>query len=214
MNCLKFADEKSYLDEVNSLSDEKIIEERRNITNLAERIKFDYNMFRSTIYTRFFLKAKKLLNLNDEEVVKKEYKKLLKALLNYAKKKYDSINEYSYFYDSFKNIYDYIETRSRDETIALIKYNYELIQNGSESGYLDLIKFLSNYVINFSGASLYKLYGLKLMNDEFLSFVSKMPKLAFGGPDENGNIDYKFAIKRFIDNIASDIELIEENIKP
>lgn len=202
------------MDEVNGLTDEEIIEERRNISNLAERIKFDYNMYRSTIYTRFFSKAKKLLDLNDEEVVKKEYKKLLKALLNYAKKMNDSIEEYSQFYDPSKNIYDYIEKRSRDDSIALIKFNYELIQNRFESGYLDLMKSLSYYVINFSGASLYKLYGLKLLNDEFLSFVSKMPKLAFGGPEENGNIDYKFAIKRFIDNIASDIELIEENIKP
>ncbi len=211
MNCLNFIDEKSYLEAVNALSDEEVDLERINISNLVNRIKFDYNMFRSNLYSKYISKATKLLKSKDDELIKEEYKRLLKASFNYAVKVNDSIKEYSKFNDA-SNEFNIDEAISRDSSIQLIKESYEKIQNEAERGYLDMLKDLINYVINFSGISLYKIYDVKLLKNEFLKTFDNAPKFAFGGVDTNDNIDYRYSLKRYIYQIPFDIDFIEDNV--
>jgi len=210
LNCLKFADQNSYLKEVKALSDQKVDLERRNISNLAARIKFDYNMFRSNLYSKFIFKAKKLMGLHDAETIKREYEKLLKASFDYAKKVSDSIEGYSAFDDASK-AFDFDETVSRSDSLLIIEEEYEKIHNENGSGYLDFLNVLPNYIINFCGISLYRLYGLKLLESEFLRAFDDAPRIVFGGPDENGNIDYAFSLNRYIHQISFDIDLVENN---
>ena len=208
MNCLKFENKQSFMDFVQSLSDEEIILQRKFISNLLETIKYDYNMFRSNLYSTFIFKANKVLSLNDKSSFCYAFKKILKNTFTYCRGTLDSLNKYESLDDS--SYEDYCEFDSK-ESIKDINDNYDLIKS-DENGYLNKLESLSTMVMNISAVMLYKLYNVAFVNKDYLEKLSSSPKVIFGGFDNNNQPDYEYTLKKYVERIISSIDFVEGNV--
>ena len=97
MNYLNFQNKQSFLNHIKTLSDEDIALQRKTISKLLEVIKYDYNLFRSNLYSTFIFKAKKLSSTEDESNGLYKYQRLLKFSFRYAYKVNKSLNKYEQF---------------------------------------------------------------------------------------------------------------------
>lgn len=194
------------MDYVQSLSDEEIILQRKSISNLLETIKFDYNMFRSNLYVEIISKANKLLGKEDKSNVSNEFKELLKKAFDYSYKLKSSFNKYSLMDRPLFNDGEF----TREESIKQIEFCYnKILHNDSEKGYFNLFDGLLNLVMNQSAIMLYRLYSITLLDDDRIT--QDYPYVLFGGKDKNGNIDYEFALAKYIYHLTSDIDFVEGN---
>ena len=207
MNCFKFDDKNSYLDAVKSLSNEEIELERLSISNLLAQIQYDYNMFRSNLFVNYISKAYELAKSNDESFIKTQFKKLLIDCIGDANKFAERLNQYKEYDDS--NNYFPIEPPSTELALEIIGADCDRIINSSESGYLDMLKSIINYSINYPGIVLYKLYKIRLIDKSTINTFKSTSNLIFAGPDEKGEIDYKYASNRFWHQMMSNIDTIE-----
>ena len=86
MNNLNFQNKQSFFNNINTLSNEDLALQRKTISKLLEVIKYDYNLFRSNLYSTFIFKAKKLSSTEDETNGLYKYERLLKLSFRYAYK--------------------------------------------------------------------------------------------------------------------------------
>ena len=203
MNYLNFQNKQSFLNHIKTLSDEDIALQRKTISKLLEVIKYDYNLFRSNLYSTFIFKAKKLSSTEDESNGLYKYQRLLKFSFRYAYKVNKSLNKYEQFNDSSFEDFDF----NRDESIKYIKECFEQFCD-----YYDKLESLSDLVYKQSAIFLYKLNGYCLLNKEYLEQFSNSPKVLFGGLNENGNPDFKYSLEKYIYQIDFDVDFVEGHI--
>lgn len=208
MNCLVFENKQSFLDRVESMSDEEIILERKSIISFYERTKFDYNMFRSNLYSKYIYKAKQLLSSKDRDSYPKEFKELLEETFAYADLTLSEFNACEYVDDP--NYEDYLNDIDIKESINIISEVYDQIICDDESGCINMFENLLHMIKNTCAIMLYKLYKETLIDEEYLKGFSSTPKVLFGGFDENEKPDYTYNIQKFIERIVSSIDSVEE----
>ncbi len=208
MNYLNFTNQHSFMNAIQKMSNDDITLHRKSITKLLETIKFDYNLFRSNLYSKYIINAKKLSSLKDEIFVFESYKKLLKKLFNYSCSINKSLNAYKQFDDSSLEDFDC----DRNESINIIEETSNKISNENESGYYDQLESLSTLVMNQSALFYNKLTNEYLLNKDFINQFSNTPKNLFGGLDENNNPDFKHSLNTFIYQLVFDIDFVEGHI--
>ena len=205
MNCLSFKDKQSYLSYVNKLSDEEVILERRVMSNLLEKIKYDYNMFRSKLYTRFISIAKMLQHRKSNKYLKEPLHKLLMRSFSFVSRSKVLLDKYDEFHD------DTLQEDDLDRELSIqdIERIYDKIMSSEKHGYLTMFNDLVNVLMNFIAGLLYKNYDVVVIDRNELEKYKNAPNFLYGGLDENGDIDYKFALNRFYYQLMFSIDFFE-----
>lgn len=208
MNCFNFNNKQSYMDYVQSLSDGEIILQRKLMSNLLEKIQFEYNYIKTDIEIAVIPFLRKIINTKDISKANECFKKALEHnfnnFLRYKTTISCDLNEYS---NSVRDDSEY----SREDSIQNIENTYNQITSEDESGVYDNCLSLLNLIINQSAIVMYRLYNVALLNEEELKPFLTAPKVLFGGLNEKGEPDLKYSVRRYMYQIQFDIKFVENN---
>lgn len=149
-----------------------------------------------------------MLKTENDDAKKIGYMRLLEKTFKGAKKANALLAGFSKIADSGDGMFLFTdENVTRDVALKNIEDSYELIW-----GEFEKFDHLSRSVMKLCDIALYKVYGIKKHDPEYLEIFSEAPWILFGGTDENGIIDYAYALKSFINLIIFYIEFYDDKL--
>ncbi len=206
-NCFNFNNKQSYMDYIQTLSDEDIILQRKLMSNLLDDIQSRYHDIKSNIELNIIPTLKKIIRKRNISEGNECFKQILEDSFNMSIRDEDylkSLNSYSNFIRDDANC-------SRDESIQIIENTYNQITSEDKSGVYDKCLSLVTLIINQSAIYMYKLYNVALLNEEGLKPFLAAPKNFFGGLNDNGEPDLKYSVRKYMYQIQFDVKFVEND---
>lgn len=205
MNCFDFDDKQSYIDYVQSLSDENIFLQRKLICNLLDDIQTRYQNLRLYIESNIIPTLERIKKKTNTREANDVFKETLINIVNIHLSDRDSLMSLNDYSNTIRDDSNY----SRVESIQIIEDTYDEITTEDEKGVYDKYGNLLNLIINHSAIVLYKLYNFALLDEEKLKPYLDAPKLLFGGFNDKGEPDLKYSLKRYIYQIKFTLNFVE-----
>ena len=205
MNCFDFDDKQSYMDYVQSLSDENIFLQRKLICNLLDDIQTRYQNLRLYIESNVIPTLERIKKKTNTREANDVFKETLINIVNIHLNDRDSLMSLDNYSNTIRDDSNY----SREESIQIIEDTYSKITTEDEKGIYDKCDNLLNLIINHSAIVLYKLYNVALLDEEKLKPYLDAPKVLFGGFNNKGEPDLKYSLKRYIYQIKFTLNFVE-----
>ena len=209
MNCFDFDDKQSYMDYVQSLSDENIFLQRKLICNLLDDIQTRYQNLRLYIESNVIPTLERTKKKTNTREANDVFKETLINIVNIHLNDRDSLMSLDNYSNTIRDDSNY----SREESIQIIEDTYSKITTEDEKGVCDKYGYLLNITINHSAIVLYKLYNVALLDEEKLKPYLDASKVLFGGFNNKGELDIKYNIRRFIYQMKFNLDFVEDKIK-
>ena len=208
MNLFNFNNKQSYMDFVQTLSDEELNLQRKLMLNLLDKIESRYHDIKLNIELTVIPSLKSALRMKNVSKANEYFKQLLKDFfdMHMCEKEFFTV-----YLKTFSDCSRDDSNFNREDSIKLIDETFDKITSEDENGCYDKSLSLSNLIINQSAIVMYRLYNVALLNEEELKPFLSAPKLLFGGLNENGEPDLKYTVKRYLYQIKFDMKFVENN---
>ena len=208
MNLFNFNNKQSYMDFVQTLSDEELNLQRKLMLNLLDKIESRYHDIKLNIELTVIPSLKSALRMKNVSKANEYFKQLLKDFfdMHMCEKEFFTV-----YLKTFSDCSRDDSNFNREDSIKLIDETFDKITSEDESGCYDKSLSLSNLIINQSAIVMYRLYNVALLNEEELKPFLSAPKVLFGGLNENGEPDLKYTVKRYLYQIKFDMKFVENN---
>ena len=207
MNLFNFNNKQSYMDYVQTLSNEDLSLQRKLMLNLLGKTESRYNGMKTDIELTVVPALKAIIRGNNMSWANNRFQQVLEEFFNVFmldKNFFDHLKEYS-------NITRDDSECSREESIKIIEDTYNKLISEDESGCYNKGLSLAKLIINQSAIVMYRLYNVALLNEEELKSFLSAPKVLFGGLKENGEPDLKYTVKRYLYQIKFDMKFVEND---
>lgn len=209
MSCLNFRNKQSYMNYVQTLSDDDIVLQRKLMLNLLDTIENEYYHIKFEIKSTVIPNLKAILNKKNIEHANKCFKEALEWFFDMYTAEREFLKENLKHYSNYtRGDSDY----NREESICIIEETYDKITTMDEKGIYDKCLNLLELIINQSAIIMYLLYNVALLDKEFLMSFLGAPRVLFGGLNEKGEPDLSYTIKRYIYQIKFDIKFVENDL--
>ena len=208
MNLFNFNNKQSYMDFVQTLSDEELNLQRKLMLNLLDKIESRYHDIKLNIELTVIPSLKSALRMKNVSKANEYFKQLLKDFfdMHMCEKEFFTV-----YLKTFSDCSRDDSNFNREDSIKLIDETFDKITSEDESGCYDKSLSLSNLIINQSAIVMYRLYNVALLNEEELKPFLSAPKVLFGGLNEKGEPDLKYSVRRYMYQIQFDIKFVEND---